>query len=129
MAVYYKAVKIKSPLRKEGNKEQYYPRVANRRKENLRDIGERISAMSTFNKADVIGVLEAFTELIPKLLKDNASVELGDLGTFSLHISGEGVDTEKEVTRFRIKKSKIAFLPSKRLKEDIANAEYLKIPK
>ena len=128
MAVYYKAVKINSPLRKEGKKEQFYPRVANRRKETLRDIGERISAMSTFSRSDVVGVLEAFTDLIPSLLKDNASIELGDLGTFSLHISGEGADSEKEVTRHRIKEGKIAFLPGKRLKEEIAKAEYLKIP-
>ena len=129
MAVYYKAVKIKIPLSKDGKKEKYYPRVANRRKEDLRDIAEIISSMSTFSPSDVVGVLEAFTGLIPELLKDNASVELGDLGTFSLHISAEGVDLEEQVTRYRIKKSTIAFRPSKRLKQDIANVDYRKIPK
>ena len=54
MAVFYKAVKIKTPLSKNGKTEMYYPRVANRRKENLRDIAERISDMSSFNRSDVI---------------------------------------------------------------------------
>lgn len=129
MAVFYKAVKIKTPLSKDGKKEKYYPRVANRRKEGLRDIAERISDISTFSRSDVVGVLEAFTQLIPQLLKDNRSVELGDLGTFSLHISAEGVDSEELVTRHRIKKSTIAFRPGKRLKQDIAKVDYRKIPK
>jgi len=102
MAVFYKAVKIKTPLSKNGKTEMYYPRVANRRKENLRDIAERISDMSSFNRSDVIGVLEAFSQLIPQLLKDNSSVELGDLGTFSLHISSGWVDSDELVTRHRI---------------------------
>lgn len=129
MAVYYKPVKIKTPLSKDGKKEKYYPRVANRKKEDLRGIAERISEISSFNRSDVVGVLEAFTQLIPQLLKDNTSVELGDLGTFSLHISAEGVDSEELVTRYRIKKSNIAFRPSKRLKQDIARLDYRKIPK
>ena len=116
-------------LGKEANKEKYYPRVANRKKENLRGIADRISAMSTFSSSDIVGVLEAFTQVIPDLLKYNTSVELGDLGTFSLHISGEGVNTEEEVTRYRIKKSRIAFRPSKRLKQDISNLDYIKLPK
>ncbi|MDE5423882.1 HU family DNA-binding protein [Ancylomarina sp. DW003] len=129
MAVYYKPVKIKTPLSKDGKKEKFYPRVGNRKKEDLRDIAERISEMSTFSRSDVVGVLEAFTQLIPQLLKDNTSVELGDLGTFSLHISAEGVDSEELVTRYRIKKSNIAFRPSKRLKENMVNIDYRKIPK
>lgn len=129
MAVYYKPVKIKTPLSKDGKKEKFYPRVGNRKKEDLRDMAERISEMSTFSRSDVVGVLEAFTQLIPQLLKDNTSVELGDLGTFSLHISAEGVDSEELVTRYRIKKSNIAFRPSKRLKENMVNIDYRKIPK
>lgn len=129
MTVYYKPVKIKTPLSKDGKKEKYYPRVANRKKEDLRGIAERISEISSFNRSDVVGVLEAFTQLIPQLLKDNTSVELGELGTFSLHISAEGVDSEELVTRYRIKKSNIAFRPSKRLKESMVNIDYRKVPK
>ena len=129
MAVYYKPVKIKTPLSKDGKKEKYYPRAVNRKKEDLRGIAERISEISSFNRSDVVGVLEAFTQLIPQLLKDNTSVELGELGTFSLHISAEGVDSEELVTRYRIKKSNIAFRPSKRLKESMMNIDYRKVPK
>ncbi|PXX96017.1 hypothetical protein DF185_20885 [Marinifilum breve] len=129
MPVFYKVVKIKTPLSKDGKKEMYYPRVASRKKEGINDLAERISDVSSFNKGDVIGILEVFTQLIPTLLKNNTSVELGELGTFSLHISAEGVDEEEKVNRYRIKKSKIAFRPSNRLKNELNTIDYRKIPK
>lgn len=129
MAVKYKAVKMNSPLKKEGKKEKYYPRVAGREKKNLRDIAERISETSTFSTIDVIGVLEAFASQIPYFLKDNCSVELGDLGTFSLHISGEGVDHPKQINASKIKSVKMAFRPSTRIKEDLTKVEFRKIKK
>lgn len=129
MAVKYKAVKMNSPLKKEGKKEKYYPRVVGREKKNLRDIAERISETSTFSTIDVIGVLEAFASQIPYFLKDNCSVELGDLGTFSLHISGEGVDHPKQINASKIKSVKMAFRPSTRIKEDLTKLDFRKIKK
>ncbi|NOU58265.1 HU family DNA-binding protein [Marinifilum caeruleilacunae] len=127
MTVKYKAVKMNSPLKKEGRKQQYYPRVAYREKKNLRDVAERISEMSTFSTIDVVGVLEAFVSEIPFFLKDNCSVELGDLGTFSLHVSGEGVDRPEDLKRSNIKNVKMAFRPSTRIKQEFKQVGFKKI--
>lgn len=127
MTVLYKAVKMNSPLKKEGRKEQYYPRVAKRSKKNLIGVAKRISQSSTYSTTDVVGVLEAFTNLIPELLMDNYSVEFGDLGTFSLHVSGEGVNSEEEMNASKIKSVKMAFRPSPRVKQDLNNVDFKKI--
>lgn len=129
MAIKYRVVKMNSPLKKEGSKEQYYPRVANRQKKTLRDIAESISQTSTFSTIDVVGVLEAFTTKLPYFLKDNCSVELGDLGTFSLHISGEGVDSPEQINASKIKSVKMAFRPSTRIKKDLNKVDFRKIKK
>lgn len=127
MTVKFKAVKMKSPLKKEGCKEQYYPRVAGREKKNLRDIAMRISEKSTFSTIDVVGVLEAFTTEIPFFLEDNCSIELGELGTFSLHVSGDGVDHPDALNASKIKKVKMAFRPSTRVKQEFKKLEFKKI--
>ncbi|MPQ47090.1 hypothetical protein GCQ56_08680 [Marinifilum sp. N1E240] len=129
MTVYYKPVKIKTPLKRDGNTEAYYPRIANRQKKDLRDVAEKISAMSTFSTTDVVGVLEAFVTQIPHLLLDNCSVELGDFGTFSLHVGGEGVDDPKDLTSRKIKSVKMAFRPGVRVKSELKNVQFKKIPK
>ncbi|WP_421919380.1 HU family DNA-binding protein [Marinifilum sp.] len=129
MTIKYKAVKMNSPLKKEGKKEQYYPRVAGRQKKGLKDIAKSISQASSFSTIDVIGVLEAFTTEIPYFLKDNCSVELGDLGTFSLHVSGEGSDEIEEVNASKIKSVKMAFRPSVRVKKDLKKVDFKKVKK
>lgn len=127
MTIEYKVVKITTPVKRDGTGDQYYPRASNRQKKNLRDVAERISEISTFSTIDVIGVLEAFVTEIPSFLLDNCSVELGDLGTFSLHISGEGSDEPSQVNAHKIKEVKMAFRPGTRIKGELTKAEFRKL--
>jgi predicted histone-like DNA-binding protein len=128
MSIEYKVVKIVPPGKKEEDCKPYYPRISKREKKDLRDIAEQISQMSTFSTIDVIGVLEAFTTLIPDYLKNNCSVELGDLGTFSLHINAEGSELPEKVSRYNVKGVKMAFRPSPRVKKDLQNVNFKKLP-
>jgi predicted histone-like DNA-binding protein len=127
MSILYKVVGILPPGKKEEEK-AYYPRIAKRQKADLHDIARSISQATTFHKADVFGVLEAFTNYIPQLLSDNFSVELGDLGTFSLHISAEGSEVPEKVSRHKIKGVTMAFRPSPRVKRDLKYLKFKKIP-
>ena len=127
MTLEYKAVKMNSPLRKDGRKEQYYPRLANRQKRNIRDVAERISEVSSFSTMDVLGILEAFVTQVPYFLLDNCSVELGDLGTFSLHIGGEGVEYPEKMNASKVKSVKMAFRPSSRVKRELQKAKFRKV--
>ncbi|WP_282016467.1 HU family DNA-binding protein [Marinifilum flexuosum] len=128
MSVEYKVVKIIPPGKKEEDCNPYYPRITKRVKRDLRDLAEDISKISTFSTIDVIGVLEAFTSLIPNYLKDNCSVELGDLGTFSLHINAEGSESPEKVSRHNVKGVKMAFRPSPRVKKDLQTTTFKKLP-
>lgn len=127
MTVFYKPSRITSPLRKKGEKEQYFPRVANRKKENLESIAKMISQQSALNKAEIQSVLETFGILIPKLLKENATIHFGDIGTFSLHINGVGSELPEEVNNDKITSAKIAFRPSIRIKEHLSDVEFEKV--
>lgn len=127
MAIEYKCVKISTPVKKTGEDYKYYPRISNRKKIDLHDMAKRISDMSTFSGTDVVGVLEAFVSEIPSFLLDNCSVELGDLGTFSLHLSSEGFDRAEQVNPHRIKDIKMAFRPGTRVKRSLKEATFRKI--
>ncbi|MCT4604209.1 MAG: HU family DNA-binding protein [Marinifilum sp.] len=126
MSVEYKVVKYASPGVKGGGEYKYYPRITNRKTVKMKELCEHIEKMSTFSEADVMGVLHAFIKEIPDLLKDNCSIDLEGLGIFSLHASGEGCNTEQEVTARKITNTKIAFRPSKRLKAEVAGTKFIK---
>ncbi|PXX97762.1 hypothetical protein DF185_17490 [Marinifilum breve] len=126
MSVEYKIVKYASPGVKGGGKYKYYPRITNRKTVKMKELCEHIALMSTFSEGDVMGVLHTFITEIPDLLKDNCSIDLEGLGIFSLHASGEGCDTEEEVTARKITNTKIAFRPSKRLKAEVSGAKFIK---
>ncbi|RUT78105.1 HU family DNA-binding protein [Ancylomarina longa] len=126
MTIEYKVVQIKTPIKKEGEDHLFYPRVCNREKINLRDMAKRIASISTFSEIDVQGVLTAFVTEIPYFLLDNHSVELGELGTFSLHITGKGVQKPEQINTRNIHTVKMAFRPGTRIKEELKKAEFKK---
>lgn len=126
MTIEYKAVRIVTPVKKDGEDHKFYPRVCNRGKIDLYDMAEQIASMSTFSESDVHGVLTAFISQIPHFLLNNKSVELGDLGTFSLHISGEGVEKAEQINAHKIKGVKMAFRPSTRIKQKLKWAKFKK---
>jgi predicted histone-like DNA-binding protein len=109
-----------------GGDYKYYPRIHQRQKINLRQLAESISRKSSFTTADVFGVLEAMIEEIPMLALSNHSIQLGELGTFSLHIRANASDTLEEVSAKKIKQVKLAFRPSSYLKKELSNAEFIK---
>lgn len=129
MTIEYKVVQITTPVKKEGEDHKYYPRVCNRKKIDLRDMSKRIAAISTFSEIDVLGVLTAFVSEIPAFLLDNSSVELGELGTFSLHINSKGAESPEQVNAHKITKVKMAFRPGTRIKDELKKAEFKKAKK
>ncbi|TAJ14302.1 hypothetical protein DMA11_05455 [Marinilabiliaceae bacterium JC017] len=127
MSVKFKAIHNSTPGIKGGGQYKYYPRVCNRTKMDLSQLSQRISKMCTAHPADVFLILTALTHEIPDLLLENYSVDLGDLGIFSLHISGEASDTAQEVTAYNIKDVKVAFRPGKRIKQKLLEAKFKRV--
>lgn len=89
-------------------------------------VSKEIAARSTFTRADIAGVLESFSSLIPELLADGYNVKLDGLGSFSLHVSGKGQEDPEKVSSKDITKVKMAFLPSKRIKKALTQLTFRK---
>jgi len=59
-------------------------------------------------------------------LSEGQIVTIGDLGNFRLSVSSEGSDTEEEVTKANIRKSRILFRPDSKFANMLSNLEYEK---
>lgn len=82
------------------NKEvKYYPQAAPVEAITLKEIIGRIEKTSTVSSADCKAVLDALQYEVIAALKDGKSVRLGDLGSFRLTISSEGVATVEEAKK------------------------------
>lgn len=126
MSIKYKGVSMARPGIKGGGAYKYYPRIYDRRKINLREISKIISSRCSLHSADIFGTLTALVEVIPELLLLNNTVELGDLGLFSLHIKGYPSDSLEKLNEHSIKEIKMAFRPGKQVKQRLENAHFTK---
>ena len=127
MSVNYKIVKTATPGVKGGGAYRYYPRVSDRIKMDLTKLGRRISKMCTLHPADVTAVLTILTDELPALLLDNHIIQLGEFGTFSLHVSGEPSDSPEDVNESKITGLKVAFRPGIKIKKELKTAHFVKV--
>ena len=127
MAVSFKVVS-KRPGGMAGERTpKYFPIVRKRELVNSRTLADVISERSSFSTPVVIGMIESLIQIIPEILKKGNNVRLDGLGTFSLHVSGVVKDDPKKVTKRDITKVKMAFLPSKYIKRNLATTEFKKV--
>lgn len=123
MALKYRAVKHKLPRQED----KYYARACNRYKVTIDDLAELISRSSSASRADVVLVLTALTDLVPSLLLDNKLVQLGELGTVSLHLNSEGEATEEAVTWRSIKNVRVRFRAGMKFKKQLSDLRFKKV--
>lgn len=126
MSIKYRLIKQATPGVKGGGEYKYYARACERRKVSLYEVAEILSKRSSFSKADVMGTLHGLIDLIPELLLDNQTVDLGDLGIFSLNLKSHPSDTPRTDGFRLIKSADISFRPSPRLKQAVKHPDYLK---
>jgi predicted histone-like DNA-binding protein len=84
---------------------------------------ERISSLS---RGDVSNAIECMSDVIPKYLQMGKSVNLGDLGTFRLSFSSDGVDDPSEFTVALIHGVRVIFVPSVNLKNALKDIHFEK---
>lgn len=125
MPVKYK-IATKRPGLAKDDKVKYYPIITDRTTTDLRDLCKIISHRSSFNAADVVGVVQSLIELIPELLQDGNKVKLDGFGIFSLHASGTGKENPDDVTSEDITGVKMSFLPDKYIKKQLKTTEFVK---
>lgn len=111
----YKIIKQRNPL-DENKEEMFYARLTDRQKCDLDDVAEIISSRSSLTKSDIVATLMSLEDIIPKLLIAGSTVQLGKLGTFSLHSKVATYPKKSQVTWRSFLKLMIRFRPGKALK-------------
>lgn len=91
----------------------------------LDDIAGHMSSHdSKYNKGDVMAVLTQMSDCIREQLLLGNKVVLGDLGAFSLGLSGEGADNAESFSTSMIKMVKVRWNPSSQFANLLKDAEF-----
>lgn len=102
---------------------KYYPQVAPVTPLVLDDVVDKISGQCTVTEHDIKAVLSALQEQIIVALREGNSVRLGDLGSFRLTINGTGADTREAVTADDIKRLRVRYTMSARLRASLLKGQ------
>jgi predicted histone-like DNA-binding protein len=125
MAVNYKAVAKKNPL-KQDDPPKYYANIVTSGNLTLRQLAKEISAISTVSAADTMAVLEGLLEVVPKQLANGNIVRLGEFGSFNIQVKSEGKDLAKDLTKDQIIKTSVKFRAGKEFMQVINNIDFTK---
>ncbi len=126
MAVNYRAVPKKNPG-DQSAPAKYHAQVKASGEATLRQLAKEIATISTVSTTDAMAVIEGFLEVVPKALADGKIVRLGEFGSFSISVKGEGAESAAALSRHHIKKISVKFRPGKIFQQEIANIDYKKI--
>lgn len=110
---------MRSNLKDSSKPGKYYAIPTNRRKMTLRELGDEINKYTHLNNADIVKMLYAFSDVIPRLLADGKIVSLGTLGDLRINFSSVGVDKPENFKKTHIKNVKIHYRPEKEMKESL----------
>lgn len=103
---------------------KYYATVVKKGVTDLNQLALLLGDGSTTRKADVYAVLVGLVEEIKKELTQGRMVKLGDLGSFTVGVHSEGVDSPNLVTSSLIKRRKIVYRSSSELKTMLATLKF-----
>ena len=126
MSVKYRLIRQATPGIKGGGAYKYYARACDRTKISLDQVAGTLARRSSLSRADVVATLVGLVDLIPELLLDNHTVELDELGTFSLNLKSDGSEEPRADGYRLIKGAEISFRPSPQLKQAVKNVDYSK---
>ncbi len=127
MPIKFKSIEKAQPGITGGGERKFYATKVSSGDIQLRELAKDISTISTVSTADVMAVLEALLETMPKYLADGKTIRLGDFGSFNIGISSRGESDAKSVTAHSITKNKMRFTPGKELRNTLSTVSYEKI--
>jgi predicted histone-like DNA-binding protein len=86
-----------------------------------------LAQRTSLSSINVRSVLWGLTDVIPDLLLDNYSVEIGELGIFSVSMKSEPSDKLEDATWRKIHDLKVNFRVGKKIQGKVKNASFEKI--
>lgn len=122
----YKLVPRANPQNLEAPSKKLYASPVNDGTISKNDLSKEIVNVSSLSRGDVSNAIESLIDIIPKYLMMGKSVNLGDLGTFRISFSSEGVDSAGDFNTNMISGVKVVFTPSSSLKEQLKSIKFEK---
>jgi predicted histone-like DNA-binding protein len=121
----YKLVERKNPQDRQ-SPGKWYAAPVNYGKVAQQEIAVDIVNLSSLARGDVSNVINSLIDTVPKYLLMNKSVSLGELGTFRISFSSEGVENPEDFSVDKISGIRILFVPSTELKKKLENIHFEK---
>jgi predicted histone-like DNA-binding protein len=109
-------------------KPRYYAIAQKRGKTGIDQLARTISERTTMSRADVYGVLVSLEEVMAEEFEEGRTVELGNIGTFSISLSSKGAESAEAFTASLITKVRIVFRPGKIFKDLFKTLKFVKKP-
>lgn len=103
----------------DGKKQPLHARIVPKGTIHTQDIAEEIADSCGYSTATTKGMLDALAKVISKNLRRGYTVELDDLGSFSISLKCRPVMDKKELRSWSVHFGNIHFKGSKRLKEQL----------
>ncbi len=125
MAVKYNVVQRRNPA-DPGAVRMFYASAQSAGDLTMDEIIRRIEYASSINGADVNAVVYSFTHVLVDGLSNGQIVRLGDVGSLRIGLSSEGKAAENEVGGECVKKARVIFTPSAKLKNMLLTLKYEK---
>lgn len=127
MSVDYKVIAKGQPGVAGGGKQKFYASIVRGKKVDLRTFMEEIAENNTLTTSDILAVLESFLQKSAKFLAEGRTVDLGQLGSFTVGLQSNGEETAAEVDKHSIKGLKVSFKPSADLTKKLSTVTYTKV--
>ena len=90
------------------------------------ELASDISQAASLTEGDVIGALRSFSDIIKTKLIMGYNVKLNGIGTFSISLTSEACDTEKECKPNKVRAGKISFKADNVLRKELDELKFYK---
>lgn len=125
MALKYRLIQRGNPGNSEAPK-KFYANAVTRGEITTRQLAQEIASISTVSAVDIMAMIEALLQMIPKHIIEGEIVRLGEFGSFSISITSNGSETEAAFHSSLINKPKMVFRPSQEVKKVLTGIKYEK---
>ncbi|HBN06535.1 MAG TPA: hypothetical protein DD434_12215, partial [Bacteroidales bacterium] len=121
----YYSVSAKKFIDKDGQEVvKYYPNAVSAGHFSSEDMARDIAEATSLSEPDVVGALKAFSIVLKNRLKLGYNIKLDGIGTFSLSVTGEACNSEKECKPNKVKVGKISFRAESKLRKGMVGIKF-----
>lgn len=125
MSIKFKPTPKKDPRNLQGSP-LYYATAVSSGKTGIDKLAGSVSASSTLSRADIHAAIVALVDEIQEELSSGRTVSIEGLGTFSISLRSNGMESPDKLTAHQIREAKINYRPAPRLRDMLKKLEFHK---